>query len=159
MVDQVSPLVDQRHQRRIKLMQNLFLATFGQPIDGLSLQWQDEELAPEVLAMVEKVPSLDIQIQQFAPERPLAQINRVDLAILRLIVYESSQQNTPKKVLIDEAVELAKEYGSASSPRFVNGVLGKLLMGGESTIDTAEAAEIAETAGASESEPADKAVK
>jgi N utilization substance protein B len=52
----------------------------------------------------------------------------VDLAILRLIVWEAHHKNTPKKVLIDEAVELAKEFGSDSSPRFVNGVLGQLLM-------------------------------
>jgi len=69
---------------------------------------------------------LDSIIQQYAPERPLSDINKVDLAILRLIVFESKHKKTPKKVLINEAVELAKQFGSEGSPKLVNGVLGKL---------------------------------
>ena len=57
-------------------------------------------------------------------------INKIDLAILRLSVYEliSNQKvKVPPKVVVDEAVELAKEFGSDASPGFVNGVLGKLI--------------------------------
>jgi N utilization substance protein B len=43
-------------------------------------------------------------------------------------MFESLQEKTPKKVLINEAIELAKEYGTESSPKFINGVLGKLVM-------------------------------
>jgi N utilization substance protein B len=46
---------------------------------------------------------------------------------MRLIIFESQTEKTPKKVLVDEAVELAKEYGSETSAKFVNGVLGKIL--------------------------------
>ncbi len=67
---------------------------------------------------------IDEQIQACAPDWPLAQINRVDLAILRLALYELKTNDTPYKVVIDEAVELAKEYGSDSSAKFINGVLG-----------------------------------
>jgi N utilization substance protein B len=54
----------------------------------------------------------------------MAQMAKADVNILRLAVYELSTGNTPLKVVINEAVELAKDYGGESSPRFVNGVLG-----------------------------------
>ena len=126
--------VDQRHLRRIKLMQYLFAATFNETLkDGESSVTsqklvEDEKIQAEVELILSDLPELDIILQKFAPERPLGDINRVDLAILRLISWEAEHKKTPKKVLIDEAVELAKEFGSDSSPRFVNGVLGKLLM-------------------------------
>ena len=126
--------VDQRHLHRIKLMQYLFAATFNEALKDngrLTVSQklvEDEKVQAEVELMLPDLPELDIVLQQFAPERPLSDINRVDLAILRLIFWEAEHKKTPKKVLIDEAVELAKEFGSDSSPRFVNGVLGKLLM-------------------------------
>jgi N utilization substance protein B len=73
------------------------------------------------------VSEIDAQLAAHAPERPLSEINQVDLAIMRLIVHEAQAGKTPKKVLIDEAIELAKEFGTDSSPKFVNGVLGKVL--------------------------------
>ena len=58
---------------------------------------------------------------------PISKIAKIDVAILRLAVYELIfEKNTPPKVIIDEAIELAKEYGSDSSPSFVNGVLGSI---------------------------------
>jgi len=71
---------------------------------------------------------LDIVIAKFAPEWPLDQIAAVDRNILRIAVWEfSGAQGTPVKVAINEAVELAKAFGSDSAPRFVNGVLGSLV--------------------------------
>ncbi|HXY74794.1 MAG TPA: transcription antitermination factor NusB [Dehalococcoidales bacterium] len=68
---------------------------------------------------------LDIQIQRFAPAWPVAQIAVIDRNILRLAIYELLIDNkVPVKVAINEAVELAKAFGSDNSPRFVNGVLG-----------------------------------
>ena len=127
--------VDQRHIKRIKLMQSLFAATFGEKLkDGKRLATaqklvEDQKIQAEAELILADLPELDVILQKFAPERPLSDINQVDLAILRLISWEAEHKKTPKKVLIDEAVELAKEFGSDSSPRFVNGVLGKLLMG------------------------------
>ncbi len=118
---------DPRHQRRIKLMQHLFAHTFDGVDDQFDLP-KDEVYTKAVTEIVAQLEEIDPVIRQHAPERPLHDINQVDLAILRLIVWESRHKKTPKKVLIDEAVELAKEFGSESSPRFVNGVLGKLLM-------------------------------
>jgi N utilization substance protein B len=119
---------DQRHERRAFLMQLLFAHTFEdqdqQYLDPEITSNEDAKLLDEVKVMI---PSIDQEIALYAPERPLSEINTVDLAIMRLIVFESRSQKTPKKVLVDEAVELAKEFGSETSAKFVNGVLGKIL--------------------------------
>jgi transcription antitermination protein NusB len=70
---------------------------------------------------------LDGVISRYAPEWPLDQIAAIDRNILRIAAWEFTvQRDTPVKVAINEAVELAKVYGSDSAPRFVNGVLGSL---------------------------------
>ena len=70
---------------------------------------------------------LDQLIGRYAPEWPLDQIAAIDRNILRLAFWEFAvQRETPLKVAINEAVELAKLYGSDSAPRFINGVLGTL---------------------------------
>jgi len=120
---------DPRHQKRAALMQALFAATFSE-LDSQAIE--DEELRQSVQAVFTALPQIDAKIQAYAPERPLAEVNQVDLAILRLTVYEAEHKKTPVKVLINEAVELAKSYGTDSSPKFVNGVLGKLLVPAES---------------------------
>jgi len=70
---------------------------------------------------------LDTMIAENAPEWPLDQISSIDKNIIRIALWEFAVSKiTPTKVAINEAVELAKVYGSDSSPRFVNGVLGSL---------------------------------
>jgi len=70
---------------------------------------------------------LDEFIAEHAPEWPLEQVAIIDRNILRIALWEFAvYQKTPIKVAINEAVELAKVYGSDSTPRFVNGVLGSL---------------------------------
>ncbi len=71
--------------------------------------------------------TLDHLIARYAPEWPLDQIAAIDRNILRMALWEFAVYGaTPLKVAINEAVELAKMYGSDSAPRFVNGVLGAL---------------------------------
>ena len=71
--------------------------------------------------------TLDHLIAKYAPEWPLDQIAAIDRNILRMALWEFAVfRETPLKVAINEAVELAKLYGSDSAPRFVNGVLGAL---------------------------------
>ena len=71
--------------------------------------------------------TLDQIIARYAPEWPLDQIAAIDRNILRMALWEFAVYNeTPIKVAINEAVELAKQYGSDSAPRFINGVLGAL---------------------------------
>jgi transcription antitermination protein NusB len=109
---------DPRHQKRIHQMKSLF-----------SWGFQENAVADEsILEITEKVKSIDEQISKAASERPIDQINKIDLSILRLSTYELLLKNkTPFRVIVDEAVELAKEYGSDNSPSFINGVLGKII--------------------------------
>lgn len=69
---------------------------------------------------------LDSKLQPIAPEWPIAQIARIDRVVLRIGLYEllNYQDTVPPKVAINEAIELAKAFGSDNSSRFVNGVLG-----------------------------------
>ncbi len=70
---------------------------------------------------------LDSLIQQHAPEWPVEQMAVIDRNVLRIAIYEFYMTHlTPIKVAINEAIELAKTFGSDSAPRFVNGVLGAL---------------------------------
>lgn len=135
--DDIAVKRDERHERRVFLMQMLFAHTFTKDDE----QYLDEELVSasdtKILAKIQKAaPAIDAEIVKHAPERPLAEINKVDLAIMRLIIFESQTEKTPKKVLVDEAVELAKEFGSETSAKFVNGVLGKILFKDEKEIET-----------------------
>lgn len=78
-----------------------------------------------VMGVLAQHESLDALIHQHAPEWPVDQISIVDRNILRIAIFEmTAVPDTPLRVAINEAVELAKTYGSASAPRFVNGVLG-----------------------------------
>lgn len=81
-----------------------------------------------VLGVVAHRRRLDEAIAQHARERPIEQVAIVDRNILRMACYELLvDRDAPIKVVINEAVELAKTFGSDSSPRFVNGVLGSLV--------------------------------
>lgn len=108
----------------------------GHPIgvvleDRLSEGELDGELAEFARAIVAGVAPLFEPLDRFiavhAPEWPLDQVAVIDRNILRMALWEFAVYGeTPIKVAINEAVELAKEYGSDSTPRFVNGVLGSL---------------------------------
>ncbi len=77
--------------------------------------------------VIQNREQLDQNIRDFAPAWPLDQISIVDRNILRLAIYEILHDNKiPVKVAINEAVELAKTYGSNNSSRFINGVLGSI---------------------------------
>ena len=79
-----------------------------------------------VNGVLKEQANIDEKIQPIAPDWPIEQIARVDRAILRIGVYELLHQAdiVPPKVAINEAVELAKAFGSDNSSKFVNGVLG-----------------------------------
>jgi N utilization substance protein B len=78
--------------------------------------------------VIKTANQLDARVQPLAPEWPIKQIAAVDRAILRISVYEleSLSDIIPPKVAINEAIELAKSFGSENSSKFVNGVLGSL---------------------------------
>jgi len=82
------------------------------------------ELVGGVLASKERI---DATIQTYAPAWPVAQLAAIDRNILRLAIFEILLNNkVPVKAAINEAVELAKTFGSENSPKFVNGVLGSI---------------------------------
>ena len=108
----------------------------GHPI-GVALEYrlEDETLEDRLIKFTESIArgvwpmkdELDAFIAEHAPDWPLNQVAIVDRNILRIALWEfAAMGETPIKVAINEAVELAKTYGSDSSPRFINGVLGSL---------------------------------
>lgn len=110
---------DPRHQKRREVLKLLFAQTFSdQPCS--------DELVQKIL---KKKKGIDRKIASAAPAWPVDKLNRVDLAILELAVFELGEKITPPKVIIDEAIELAKEFGSEASSAFVNGVLGTIYSG------------------------------
>ena len=91
--------------------------------DILTLQKKADELVDLVLSKKEEIDlTLAAVVENFAPER----IDPVDRAILRLGTYEILHAETPPKVAMNEAIELAKRFGTTDSRRFVNGVLDKI---------------------------------
>lgn len=109
---------DPRHVARQDIVKALFAESFTK-------QPKHTQIEKDILANLE---SLDNTIERIAPEFPIDKINKVDLAILRLAVFEITiEKKQPKKVIIDEAVELAKEFGGETSASFINGALGKLV--------------------------------
>jgi N utilization substance protein B len=78
--------------------------------------------------VLEKLEEIDKIISEFAPSWPMGQMATVDRNLLRMAIFEMVMSDeTPPKVAINEAVELAKVFGSESSPKFVNGVLGSVM--------------------------------
>jgi len=111
---------DPRHKERQATVKELFAQSFS-PQNQRTLK----EKTREILKLT---PEIDKLIEKAAPEFSLGGINKIDLAILRLAVFELLwEKKQPPAVIIDEAVELAKEFGSQSSPKFVNGALGAVL--------------------------------
>jgi N utilization substance protein B len=83
---------------------------------------------------------LDAKLQPVAPEWPIDQIARMDRMVLRIGLYElENEDDVPPKVVINEAVELAKAFGGENSSKFVNGVLGTLLRQKTGEAETPEA--------------------
>ena len=134
-------MVKDRHRARIVALQALYEIDIANHDPEVVLQ---QRLAykplPEagrdfahtlVQGILEHQADLDALIQDNAPEWPLDQVAVVDRNILRMAVFEFVVEgNTPVKVAINEAVELAKLFGSDSSGRFVNGVLGAIVSKG-----------------------------
>ncbi|MBI3286776.1 MAG: transcription antitermination factor NusB [Chloroflexi bacterium] len=124
-----------RRKARAVALQTLYeVDVAGHAAEVVLAQRQEEDDLPEegvefarrlVKGAWEHRARLDVLISQIAPEWPVAQMAPIDRNILRLAIYEILHEpETPLKVAINEAVELAKLFGSDSSRRFVNGALG-----------------------------------
>ncbi|MCS7059916.1 MAG: transcription antitermination factor NusB [Anaerolineae bacterium] len=77
-----------------------------------------------VSGVVQELADLDCFIAECAPDFPVSSLSPIDRNILRVAVYEMRAGLVPARVAVNEAVEIAKQYGSDTSPRFVNGALG-----------------------------------
>jgi N utilization substance protein B len=85
-------------------------------------------IAALVAGVAQQAEALDVKLQPVAPEWPIKDIARMDRLVLRIGLYElENSQDIPAKVVINEAVELAKAFGGNNSSKFINGVLGTLL--------------------------------
>ena len=108
------------HSWRHALAHQACVMRFSKQALPYAERWVDGLLAHQA--------EMDTLISRFAPAWPVEQLAVVDRNVLRLALYELRyERDTPAKVVINEAVELAKTYGSETSPRFVNGVLGAAL--------------------------------
>jgi N utilization substance protein B len=97
------------------------LNEFGPGIDEPEFAWKI------IKGVVEHLPEIDKIIEKAAPEWPLNQIAIIDRNVLRIGLYEllyADKNEVPEKVAINEAIELAKNYGGPNSGKFINGVLG-----------------------------------
>jgi N utilization substance protein B len=126
-----------RRQARMIALQTLYEYDIANhtPKEVLQRHAEERNLHPKVveyaselvLGVCSQLADIDAHIQSAAREWPLQQMARIDKNILRLAIYEILFNNTvPAKAAINEAVELAKSYGSETTSRFVNGVLGTI---------------------------------
>lgn len=130
-----------RRQARVIALQTLFEAdAVGHPAEETLARHLEENPTTEETAeyahhlvegVLRHVDEIDRLIAQAAPAWPLSQMPKIDKNVLRLAIFELLYDNraVPVKVAINEAVELAKLFGSDSSSRFVNGVLGTIAAG------------------------------
>lgn len=133
-----------RHLGRIISLQTLYEVAFRQEcgdktvnaskvlkrnISRYKAELDDKQFINDLVDGVSKdQKSLDEKLQPIAPDWPLTQIARIDHVVLQIGAYELlNNKDVPPKVVINEAVELAKAFGGENSSKFINGVLGTLL--------------------------------
>jgi len=110
--------MDPRHLKRLRIVQELFSEEF----------YPQKNLSSKTKTIIENASKFTDLIKKAAPKFPIEKIAKVDLSILKLALYELLiEKKEPEKVIIDEAVELAKELGGEKSYAFVNAVLGTIL--------------------------------
>ena len=127
-----------RHLARTCVMQTIFSIEFHGQDPRETLERMLKEFAPKLTesefaystldGVVENKDDILKIITEFAPEWPIEKIAKVDRAILEIGVYEVIySKDVPPIVAINEAVEIAKEFGDHSSPKFINGVLSNVM--------------------------------
>lgn len=130
--------LDPRHVARAIALQQLFNHLFPDTnafedndlLEVLEVEDYDRDLCAQIVEGVQtSQEEIDPYITQFAPSWPIDQIAPIDLLILRMGIWEGFiSKITPAKVVINECIELAKEFGGENSSSFINGVLGNLFV-------------------------------
>jgi len=129
---------DPRHAARVVALQTLFEWSFNssdtdviieRDIAELEVPTIDRDLARFLVrGVTDNLDTIDSIIETSAPEWPLVQVAKIDLAILRIAIFELYiARSVPPKVAIDEAIELGKQFGGENSGKFINGVLGTVV--------------------------------
>lgn len=107
--------MDPRHLKRQKIIKGLFANFFT----------KQPTILPDVKKVLEKEKMINKYISEAAPRFPVVEMCKIDRSILFLAIYELVfEKKEPPKVIINEAIELAKEFSTEKSAKFVNGVLG-----------------------------------
>ncbi len=136
----MASIVDPRHEARRLALATIFSWSFmssrnedpqSLAVEALNIKNFDPHLASSLISGVQdNIDAIDSKITKAAPEWPIDKIPKIDLMSLRIAVFELNvSKEVPPKVAIDEAIELAKEFGNDSSSKFVNGVLGTIVKG------------------------------
>lgn len=108
------------------------------PREAIHLFWESNRFKPTAKAfaaellggILDKIGELDTQISAKSPNWSIARMSKIDLAIIRLAAYELIyREDIPKNVTINEAIEIAKKFGSEETPAFVNGILDEIAKG------------------------------
>jgi transcription antitermination protein NusB len=137
-------MASNRHLGRIIALQTLYELDFRREAEDKSFELKEvlarnigryqkqvddtEFIEALVLGVAGQEAELDAQLQPIAPEWPIDQIARMDRVVLRMGLYELlHNKDVPPKVVINEAVELAKSFGGENSSKFINGVLGTVM--------------------------------
>jgi len=116
--------MDKRHSKRLHIVQNLYALCFVNDNLKQVLPHKDDTTTQEIITHLDQI---DHHIQKHAPKYPLDKIAKIDKSILRLAIYELMvEKKEPVKVVINEAIELAKELGNERSYAFINAVLGSI---------------------------------
>lgn len=129
-----------RHQARTLALQVLYESDVAShDLDSVLQRYLEDRSEPQpvrryierlVTGITQNREGIDQQIAEAAPAFPIEQLPAVDRNILRIAIYElTNEQDVPLKAAINEAVEIAKQYGGENSGKFVNGVLGTIANG------------------------------
>ena len=146
----------ERSQARVAALQTLYEVDIARhdPEEALARNAESLRLSPEARAFAEdltrgtlaRLTEIDAAIAAAAPEWPLSQMARIDKNTLRLAIYEILYNTAvPAKAAINEAVELAKQFGGDASSRFVNGVLGAIYSTSQQSEQSARTPTVPET--------------
>ncbi len=126
-----------RREGRENAVQALYAIELSpsQPREAIHLFWESNHFKPAAKAfaaellngILDKSAELDTQISAKSPNWSISRMSKIDLAIIRLAAYELIyRKDIPKNVTINEAIEIAKKFGSEETPAFVNGILDEI---------------------------------
>jgi len=129
-----------RREGRESAVQALYAIELSpaEPREAIHLFWESDRFKPAakafaqelLLGLLDKSAELDKAISAKSPNWSISRMAKIDLAIIRLAAYELLyREDIPKNVTINEAIEIAKKFGSEESPAFVNGILDEISKG------------------------------